>query len=239
MTAQRLGIPSSTTFDYEWAWLAAPARLPRGDARRRARLDPARAPREVRRRPAQAPAVPGAEGGVLPLGLRARPDGAPRLVHRPRARPRRAAPAARRLALPPALESALPADARAPRQRRERARVRHPAHRRAARLREVARPAVGDRPRASGRCAEPDRVRRPRRLGGRHDEPRGRCARRARLHDVRRPARRRRRAADPRRPPAAAHRPARARPEEARRASGERERRDPQLMLDLLLSALD
>ena len=40
-------------------------------------------------------------------------------------------------------------------------------------------------------------LRRPRRLGRRHDEPRGRRARRPRLHDLRRPARRRRRGADP------------------------------------------
>ena len=70
------------------------------------------------------------------------------------------------------------------------------------------------------RRAEPDRARRPRRLGGRDDEPRGGRARRARLHDVRRQARRRRRAADPRRPPQAAHRPARARAEEARPGGG-------------------
>ena len=57
---------------------AAPARLPRGDARRRARLDPARAARDLRREAAEAAAVPGAEGGVLPLGLRARPLGARR-----------------------------------------------------------------------------------------------------------------------------------------------------------------
>ena len=44
MTARRLGIPSATTFDYEWAWLPAPARLPRRDAGRRPRLDPDRAP---------------------------------------------------------------------------------------------------------------------------------------------------------------------------------------------------
>ena len=126
----------------------APARLPRRDAGRRARGDPARAAQDLRRRAAEAAAVPGAEGGVLPLGLRAERVGADRLVDRPGPRARRAAAAARRLALPPALESALPDDARASRPARRRARVRDPAHRGAARLREVARAAVGDRPRA-------------------------------------------------------------------------------------------
>ena len=50
ITARRLGIPSSTTFDYEFAYAPAPARLPRGDAGRRPRGDPARAARAVRRR---------------------------------------------------------------------------------------------------------------------------------------------------------------------------------------------
>ena len=52
---------------------AAPARLPRRDEGRRPGLDPGRAARPLRRRAAEAAAVPGAEGGVLPLGLRARP----------------------------------------------------------------------------------------------------------------------------------------------------------------------
>ena len=47
MTARRLGIPSATTFDYECGVAPAPARLPRGDARRRARVDPARAARDA------------------------------------------------------------------------------------------------------------------------------------------------------------------------------------------------
>ena len=68
-----------------------------------------------------------------------------------------AAPAAGRLALPPALEPALPADARPPRPRRARARGRHPADGGAARVRPRARAAVGRRPRARRRRAEPDR----------------------------------------------------------------------------------
>ena len=69
MTARRLGIPSATTFDYEWAWLQhqlgcrAATRVVVPD------VDPARAAREVRHAAAEAAAVPGPEGGVLPLGL--------------------------------------------------------------------------------------------------------------------------------------------------------------------------
>ncbi len=165
---------------------AARARLPRSDEGRRPGVDPARAPRPLRRTAPEAARVPRAEGGVLPLGLRPRPEGARRVAARPGAHARRAPAAARRLALPPALESALPADAAAPRAARHRARDRDPAHGRAARLCPLAGAAVGDRPGAGGRRAEPDRVRRPRRLGRRNDEPRGGRARRARLHDLRR-----------------------------------------------------
>ena len=110
----------------------ASARLPRGDEGRRAGHDPARAPRALRRAPTEARAVPGPQGGVLPLRLRARPLAARPLRRRPGARARRPAPAARRLALPPPLEPALPDDARPPRPARERARVRAAAHRGAA-----------------------------------------------------------------------------------------------------------
>ena len=100
--------------------------------------------------------------------------------------------------------------------------------------------AVGDRPRAGRRRAEPDRVRRPRRLGGRDDEPRGGGARRAGLHDLRRPARRRRRGADPAGAAAAADRPAGARPRQARRAAAASAvRARPAGLLELLLSARD
>src|SRR5258708_36884509 len=92
---------------------AASARLSRRDAGCRPGLDPAGASEELRRGAAEAAAVPGAEGGVLPLGLRAKRIRAARLVDRSRKGARRAAAAARRLALPPALESAVPHDARA------------------------------------------------------------------------------------------------------------------------------
>src|SRR5207249_7718760 len=87
------------------------------------------------------------QGGVLPLGLRGGPFCTPRLEHRSRADPRRPPAPARRLALPPALEPPLSADPRARRHGRERARLRHPANRRATRLRALARASLRDRPR--------------------------------------------------------------------------------------------
>jgi predicted glycosyltransferase len=63
----------------------------------------------------------------------------------------------------------------------------------------------------------PDRAGRSRRLGRRDDAPRSRRARRTRLHDVRRQARRRRRGADSRRAARAAQRSARAATGEAKR----------------------
>ena len=60
--------------------------------------------------------------------------------------------------------------------------------------------------RARGRRAEPRGVRRSRDLGRRDDEPRGRRARHARLHDLRGPAGRGGRGAAARGPPAPAHR---------------------------------
>ena len=73
MTARRLGIPSSTTFDYEFATLQhqlgcrAATKVVVPEAIPPERL----APYGVA--PAEARPVPGPEGGVLPLGLRARP----------------------------------------------------------------------------------------------------------------------------------------------------------------------
>ena len=54
----------------------APARLPRRDEGRRPGGDPARAAEALRRGAAEAAPLPGAEGGVLPRRLRARPRGA-------------------------------------------------------------------------------------------------------------------------------------------------------------------
>ena len=76
------------------------------------------------------------------------------------------------------------------------------------------RAALARRPGARDRRAEPDRARRPRRLGRRHDEPRGGRARHARLDDVRRHDGRGRRGPDRRRPPGRADRRRRARARE-------------------------
>ena len=89
-------------------------------------------------------------------------------------------PAARRVALSPQVQPAVPARARAPRAARGRHGGRDPAHRGPARARVGARAAVGDRARARGRRPEPDRARRPRGVGRRDDEPRGGRARHAR-----------------------------------------------------------
>ena len=148
MTARRLGIPSSTTFDYEWAWLQhqlgcrAATRVVVPD------VDPARAARALRHTAAEAPAVPRAEGGVLPLGLRAR---------RRRCSSEWGIDPARVLVVlrpPPDVSlyhrhsnPLFPQTLEHVGTRRQRARVRDPAHRRAARLRPFARAAVGDRPR--------------------------------------------------------------------------------------------
>ena len=76
-------------------------------------------------------------------------------------------------------------------------------------------------------------LRRPRRLGRRHDEPGGGGARDAGVHGVRGPARRGRRAADRRRAPAAADRPGAGGPRPARGAAAAaiaRIRRDPAIL---------
>ncbi len=74
--------------------------------------------------------------------------------------------------------------ARAPGSRPVGAGSRPPSDGRAARRDSSARSSFARRPRAGDRRAEPRRARRPRRLGRRHDEPRGGGARRSRLHDV-------------------------------------------------------
>ena len=117
MTARRLGIPSATTFDYEWAWLQhqlgcrAATRVVVPDSIPPERLAQYSAvPPKLRQ-------YPGLKEEYYLSDFepdRSRPR---RLGDRSGARARRAAAAAGRLALPPALEPALPADARAPRPR--------------------------------------------------------------------------------------------------------------------------
>ena len=203
VAAKLLGIPSATTFDYEWATVQHTRQLPARAARRRARRDPARAARPLRRDAAQAAPLPGAQGGVLPRGLRARRRGA----RRARARRRR---------------SRSPSSARRPRSRSTTASSTRSSPQLLERLREQAQTVVLPRtpeqraelarrgrlrrPRARGRRAVAGRLRRPRRLRRRDDEPRGGRARHAGLDDVRGPPRRGRRAADRRGPAAAARR---------------------------------
>ena len=159
---------------------AAQHRLPARAARDDARRDPARAARALRRRAGQARPVRRAQGGVLPLGLHARRGRAGGTRGRSGEDPRDRAPAARRLPLSPQVQPPVPAGARVPGAARGRHGDRDPAHRGPARARGGAAAAVGDRARARGRRPEPDRARRPRRLGRRHDEPRGGRARHAR-----------------------------------------------------------
>ena len=63
---------------------SALSRRPGRDEGRRAGGDPARADGALRRPSAQAPPVPGPEGGVLPLRLRARPPCSTKLANRER-----------------------------------------------------------------------------------------------------------------------------------------------------------
>ena len=220
MTARRLGIPSATTFDYEFAWLQhqlgcrAATRVVVPEA-----IPPERLARYGARPPKLRP-VPGPEGGVLPRRLRARPracsssssvDPARTLVV-VRTPPDVSLYHRRSNPLFPQVLDHLGRDEDVhavvlPRTDEQREYVRG-----------LGLPSV-QRARARRRRAEPDRVRRPRRLGRRDDEPRGGRARRAGLHDLRRPARRRRRGADPRGAADSARRPARPRPAQARAAS--------------------
>ncbi len=185
LAARSLGIPSATAHDYEYATLQHQLGLPRSDAGRLPRGDPRRAARPARREAAEAPALPGDQGGVLPRRLRARPR------RRSRASTRTQVLAVVRT--PPEVSlyhrhgnplfagvlDRLGRDESVhavvlPRTAEQRDGDPRP------------RPAVAARPRARRRRAEPRRARRPRRLGRRHDEPRGGRARHARLHDVRR-----------------------------------------------------
>ena len=129
----------------------APGELPPRPGGGGARRDPARAPGALRRR-GQDPRLSGAQGGVLPGRLRARPGRAGRAGPRSRADARDRAHPARGVALSPLREPAVPARARAP-GRGGRAGGGAPAHGRAARGGGADRPLHG--PRARGRRAEP------------------------------------------------------------------------------------
>ena len=91
------------------------------------------------------------------------------------------------------------------------------------------------RARARDRRAQPGGLRRPGRLGRRYHEPRGGCARHARLHDVRGQAGRGRRAAARARAGCAGSTTRTAvRVEKRSGPAAERVRRDPQILVDLL-----
>ena len=77
VAAALLRIPRSTMFDYEWATVQHNVNCRLCAGRRRARRDPARASVPLRSA-GQDPRLRGPEGGVLPGGLRAGPDGARR-----------------------------------------------------------------------------------------------------------------------------------------------------------------
>ena len=93
--------------------------LPPRAGGRGARGDPARAPRPLWRR-RQAPALSGAQGGVLPRRLRARPGGARRAGPRSLPAAGRRAHAARGLALPPLRERRVRRRPRTPARARRR-----------------------------------------------------------------------------------------------------------------------
>ena len=93
LTARRLGIPSATTFDYEYAWLQHQLGC---RAATRVVVPDAIPPERLERYgvgPAQAPPLRGAEGGLLPRRPGAESGGAGRPRRRPRPRRRCPAPA--------------------------------------------------------------------------------------------------------------------------------------------------
>ena len=217
--------------------LPAHARLPRRDPRHRSGRDPAGAARPTRREGREGAPLPGPEGGVLPLRVHARPRRArrcsastrpacsPSSARHPRCRSTtatatRSSPTCSNgsVTIPPSRRSSSP----------------HPG---SARCDPRGGAAVARRPRARDRRAEPDRARRSRRLGGRDDEPRGGRARDARLDDVRRRLGAVDEALDRGRAAVGADR-CRALVVAKKTTAGAVEQRDPELMLDLMLSAL-
>ena len=197
LTARRLGIPSATTFDYEYAWLQHQLGC---RAARRVVVPEAIPPERLERYgvgPDKLRRYPGLKEDYYLADLEPNPAVLGELgVDRSRVvavlRPPPDVSLYHRHANPLFPETL--AGARRPRRRPV---VVLPRDRRPARPHPLAGPAVRDRARARGRRTEPDRVRRPRRLRRGNDEPGGRLARRAGLHRLRRSARRRGRAADP------------------------------------------
>ena len=118
ITARRLGIPSSTTFDYEWAWLQHQLGC---RAATRVVVPESIPPERLARYGAVPPKLlqyQGLKEEYYLADFEPDPDGSRRARRRRARGRRRPAATAGRLALPPALEPALPAGARAPRPRR-------------------------------------------------------------------------------------------------------------------------
>ena len=192
------GRPSSTTSTAAWR-----------AARRRARRDPARAAATATAPTASCSRYAGLKEEYYLADFEPRRGRARRARARSRAADRRRAHAAGGVAVPPLRERPVRRRARAAARGGRRARracSRCVLPRVDAQRARAARRAGVHRPRARDRRAVADRLRRPRDLRGRHDEPRGGRARHARLHDVRGPPGRGRRAADRRRPAAPADR---------------------------------
>ena len=199
IAARRLRIPAVNMFDYEFASLQHNI----GCRLARRVITPDSIPPERLRRfgvgPEKLFQYPGLKEEYYLADFEPDPGVLDRLGLDREQRARGRAPAARRLALPPQVEPAVPAGADAPRHATRACRrscCRAPTQQREY-VRALELPSVIV-PGARRRRPEPGRARRPRRLGRRDDEPRGRGARHAGLHDLRRSAWRRRRGADPR-----------------------------------------
>ncbi len=234
VAAALLRIPSATAFDYEFAVAQhnVNCRLARAvvvpDAIPPERLYRYGARGKLRR-------YAGPQGGVLPGGLRARRGGAPRALARPR--PSRSWSSAPHPTCRSTTASRTPCSAACSTAwppvppRRWCCRARRSS---AARCSRAARFVVPER---ADRRAEPRGLRRPRDLGRRHHEPRGRGARHARLHDLRGPPRSGGRAAARGGPAARLANPDEIVLERRAAQGGLRTRRDPRELVTLLLSA--
>ena len=200
VAAALLRVPSATAFDYEWATVQhnVNCRLARAvvvpDAIPPERLDRYGAKR-------QGPPLRGAEGGVLPGRLRARPG---------RARASWAWMTPQPIVVvrtPPEVSLYHRFENPLFRAVLERAEGRRAGRGAAAHARSAGRDSGARRPdraRARDRRPEPDRAGGPRDLRRRYHEPRGGGARHPRLHHFRGPSGRRRRAVAARRAPAQA-----------------------------------
>ena len=182
LTARSLGIPSATTFDYEFAWLQHQLGC---RAATRVVVPEAIPPERLARYGARPPKLrryPGLKEEYYLADFEPEPGRRPRgqaswSSSAPRRRCRSTTGTTTRCSGTCSSDSA--GTTRAPRRRAA-------ADGGAARVDPRPRPSLAGRPRPRGRRAEPDFRRRRGRLRRRDDEPRGRRAGNARLHDVRR-----------------------------------------------------